>query len=41
VQGQAWAQMLSFLERNLKDGGVLQKPAQQITFVAPLHGDIT
>ena len=35
VQGQAWAQMLSFLERNLKDGGVLQKPAQQITYVAP------
>jgi len=35
VQAEAWAQMLAFLEKNLKQGGASQEPAQHIAYNAP------
>jgi carboxymethylenebutenolidase len=35
VQGEAWAQMLAFLEKNLKQGGAAQKHGAPAAYVAP------
>jgi len=35
VQGQAWAQMLNFLEANLKQGGASQNPVSHLTYAQP------
>lgn len=35
VQAEAWAQMLDFLEKHLKQGGASQEPAQPTAYTAP------
>jgi hypothetical protein len=35
VQGQAWAQMLEFLEKNLKQGGASQNPVSHLVYAQP------
>ena len=35
VQGQAWSQMLEFLEKNLKQGSTTQKDARQVAYLEP------
>jgi carboxymethylenebutenolidase len=37
VQGEAWAQMLGFLERNLKDDGAFYSPAAPSPYTAPFE----
>jgi carboxymethylenebutenolidase len=37
VQAEAWAQMLRFLDRNLKQGGSMYRPVQAITYTAPFE----
>jgi carboxymethylenebutenolidase len=34
-QGQAWAQMLAFLEKNLKQGGTSREPIEQTAYETP------
>jgi len=35
VQGQAWAQMLEFFEKNLKQGGASQNPVSHLAYAQP------
>ncbi len=35
LQGQAWSQMLEFLEKNLKQGSTTQKDARQVAYLEP------
>jgi carboxymethylenebutenolidase len=37
VQGEAWAQMLAFLDQHLKQGGASQDTSQSLTYTAPFE----
>jgi carboxymethylenebutenolidase len=37
VQGEAWAQMLAFLDQHLKQDGASQAPVQQLAYAAPFE----